>query len=97
VELLFRISVWIYHGLLLAYPRQLRAHFEADMSEVFEDLLREGAEAAGAKGIAATWCTALGELAVAVPARLQPNVILAAGLSFVVSSLITWVFLRAVG
>jgi hypothetical protein len=97
MDLVVRVSVWIYQGLLLVYPPELRARFHADMTEVFADLLQEGAEAAGHRGIAATWCTALGELGVAVPARLQPNLILAAGLSFLVSSLITWVFLRAVG
>ncbi len=97
MELVVRVSVWVYRGLLLAYPRELRAHFDADMTEVFEDLLREHAEAAGLRGIAAIWRSALAELVVAVPARLQPDLIIAAGLSFVLSSLITWVFLRAVG
>jgi hypothetical protein len=97
MELLVRVSVWLYRGLLLVYPRELRSHFDVDMTEGFEDLLRKGADAAGPAGIAAIGSTALVELAVAAPARLQSKVIIATGLSFVVSSPSTWVFLRAVG
>ena len=97
MELVVRVSVWVYRGLLVMYPRELRARFAADMAEVFEDWLRESAKAHGPSAVAAVWSTALAELAVALPAGLEPNVIIAAGLSLVVSSLITWVFLRAVG
>jgi hypothetical protein len=93
-----RFSVWVYRNLLLVYPRELRARFGADMIEVFEDLLCEVAQLGRPKQAAALWCTVLFELAaVAIPARLTPRVIIAGGLSFVVSSLITWVFLHAVG
>ena len=98
MEPVVRVSVWIYRSLLGVYPRDLRTRFSADMAEVFEDLLRDAAEQRGAVGIVDSWRTAFLELVtVAVPAHLKPNVIIAGGLSFVVSSLITWVFLHAVG
>jgi hypothetical protein len=91
-------SVWAYRRLLNVYPRELRARFATDMTEVFEDLLHDAAAQRGVLGIVELWRTAFVEFAtVAVPARLEPNVVIASGLSFVVSSLITWVFLHAVG
>jgi hypothetical protein len=91
-------SVWIYRQLLHVYPRELRAHFSTDMAEIFEDLLHDAASQRGALGITLLWRCAFLELAtVAIPARLQSNQMIAAALSLVVSSLITWVFLRAVG
>jgi hypothetical protein len=91
-------SVWIYRQLLLVYPRELRAHFSNDMAETFEDLLHDAASQRGAFGILSLWRCAFLELAtVAIPARLQSNQMIAAALSLLASSLITWVFLRAVG
>jgi hypothetical protein len=98
MNLVVRVSAWAYRNLLLVYPRDLRDRFGVDMAEVFEDLLCEAAERGGPRGIVVLWYTILIELAaVAIPARLQPNLIIAGGLSFVLSSLITWVFLHAVG
>jgi hypothetical protein len=87
MELVVRVSVWIYQGLLLVYPPELRARFHADNDRGVRRFVARRRGSGWARGIAATWCTALGELGVAVPARLQPNLILAAGLSFLVSSL----------
>ena len=56
MELLVRISVWVYRGLLLVYPGELRARFRTEMTEVFDDLLRESAEAAGPSGVAYGGC-----------------------------------------
>lgn len=98
MKLMIRFSVWVYRNLLLAYPHELRTRFGGDMTEVFEDLLCDVAQQGGPQQIAALWCTVLLELAsVAIPARLTPHRIIAAGLSFLVSSLITWIFLHAVG
>ncbi|MGB7435522.1 MAG: hypothetical protein WBR26_15040 [Candidatus Acidiferrum sp.] len=98
MNLMIRLSVWVYRSLLLVYPHELRARFGADMTEVFEDLLCEAAQQGGPRQIVALWNTVLVELAaVAIPARLTPHVVIAGGLSVVVSSLITWVFLHAVG
>jgi len=93
-----RASVYVYRCLLLVYPRELRARFSTDMAEIFEDLLCEAVDQGGPREVAALWCTVFVEpAAVALPSRLKPNVIIAGGLSFVLSSLITWVFLHAVG
>ena len=93
-----RASVYVYRSLLLVYPRELQARFRTDMAEVFEDLLCEAVDQGGPRDVATLWCTVFVELAtVALPSRLKPNVIIAGRLSFVLSSLITWVFLRAVG
>lgn len=98
MKLLIRLNAWVYRSQLSAYPRELRARFGADMTDVFEDLLCEAARQGGPQQIAALWCTVLVELAaVAIPARLTPHVIIAGSLAFLVSSLITWVFLHAVG
>jgi hypothetical protein len=95
---LVRVSVWVYRRLLPVYPRELRGRFGQDTAEVFEDLLCEAVEQTGAREIAALWCSALVELgSVAIPSRVKPNVVITGGLSFVVSSLITWVFLPAAG
>jgi hypothetical protein len=63
-----RLSSWIYRGLLLFYPCELREDFGDEMTEAFtEDLAR----ARGALGIASVWCCALSELVtIAVPRRL---------------------------
>jgi hypothetical protein len=98
MERIVQATVWIYGKLLLVYPNELRTRFSTDMVEVFEDFLRDAAEQRGAAGIAEMWRTAFVELAtLGLAARLKANVIIAGGLSFVVSSLITWVFLHAVG
>lgn len=95
---LVNVSVWVYRRLLLVYPRDLRCRFGGDMAEVFEDLLCEVLEQDGVRELAAVWCNVLVELAsVAIPARLKPDLLIATALSLLVSSLITWVFLRAVG
>lgn len=98
MERIIHASVWAYRNLLRVYPRELRARFAADMAEVFEDLLHDAAEQGGVAGIVELWRDACVEfVAVALPARLKPDMIMAGGLSFVVSSLITWIFLHAVG
>lgn len=98
MQRIIHTSVWVYRRLLSVYPPELRARFATDMAEVFEDLLHDAAAQRGAAGIVELWRYASVEFAtVAVPARLRPNLIIAASLSFVVSSLITWVFLHAVG
>ena len=98
MERIIHASVWVYQRLLLVYPRELRARFSTDMAEVFEDQLHDASAQRGAAGIVALWRYALVEfVTVAVPERLKPNLIIAGGLSLVLSSLITWVFLHAVG
>lgn len=98
MERMVQVSVCVYRNLLRVYPRELRARFATDMAEVFEDLLQDAATERGTAGIVDLWRNALVEFAtVALPARLKPDVIIAGSLSFVVSSLITWVFLYAVG
>jgi hypothetical protein len=98
MERIVHASVWVYRQLLLVYPRELRARFAVDMAEVFEDSLQDASAQEGTAGIAVLWRSAFVELAtIAIPARMKSNVIIASGLSFLLSSLITWVFLRAVG
>jgi hypothetical protein len=93
-----RWSGRIYGCLLVLYPRELRCRFGADMAEVFEDALRATMVERGASGVADLWYTALWELAsVGLPSRLKTNTIVAGTLSFAVSSLIAWIFFRAVG
>lgn len=98
MEQIVHLSARAYRWLLRVYPQELRARFATDMAEVFEDLLHDALEQRGAAGIVELWRDTLLEFAtVAVPARLKPDVIIAGSLSLVVSSLITWVFLHAVG
>jgi hypothetical protein len=98
MESVVRWSVRIYRHLLILYPHELRCRFGAEMAEVFEDLLCAGMVERGAAGGAALWCTALWEFAsVGIPSRLKASAILAGTLSFAVSSVIAWVFFRAVG
>ncbi len=98
MEWIIRWSGWTYRCLLIAYPRELRRRFGADMIEVFEDQLYEAALQGGRSGIVSLWRTALWELAsVAVPLRLESSMVIAGALSFLVSSAIAWVFFRSVG
>jgi hypothetical protein len=98
MEHFIQASVWVYRKLLAVYPRDVRARFASDMAEIFEDLLHDAAAQRGASGIAVQWRRALLEFAtVALAARLESDLMIAGTLSFVASSLITWVFLHAVG
>lgn len=98
MELMIRWSGWIYGCLLIAYPRELRRRFGADMIEVFEEQLCEAATQCGRSGIVSLWRTALWELAsVAVPSSLESTTVIAGAVSFLVSSAIAWVFFRSVG
>jgi hypothetical protein len=98
MERFIQASVWVYGKLLAVYPREVRVRFASDMTEIFEDLLHDAAAQRGAAGIVVQWRRALLEFAtVALAARLESHLIIAGTLSFVVSSLITWIFLRAVG
>ena len=98
MERIIHVSVGVYQRLVLVYPRELRARFSTDMAEVFEDQLHDASAQRGAAGIVVLWCCALVEfITVGVPERLKSNLIIAGGLSLVLSSLITWFFLRAVG
>ncbi|MGB7731761.1 MAG: hypothetical protein WBL50_27330 [Candidatus Acidiferrum sp.] len=98
MEPIIRWSGWIYGCLLIAYPRELRVRFGADMVEVFEDQLSEAVMQCGRSGIVSLWGTALWELAsVAVPSRLESTAVIAGAVSFLVSSAIAWVFFRSVG
>jgi hypothetical protein len=95
---MIRLSCWIYGRLLNFYPRELRAEFGNDMVEVFEDLLCEVTARRGISGLASVWGTSLWELmSVAMPSRLQKPTVIAGAVSLVVSSVIAWVFFRAVG
>ncbi len=98
MELIIRWSGWIYGCLLIAYPRELRRRFGADMVEVFEDQLYEAAGQRGRSRIISLWRTALWELAsVAIPSRLESTTVIAGAVSLLVSSAIAWVFFRSVG
>jgi hypothetical protein len=98
METVMRWSVRIYGCLLVLYPAELRCRFGVDMAEVFEDVLRAALVERGGSGVADLWCTALWELAsVGLPSRLQTTTIVAGTVSFAVSSLIAWIFFRAVG
>jgi hypothetical protein len=98
MERIVRWSGWIYGYLLIAYPRELRRRFGANMVEVFEDQLYEAGVQRGRLGIVSLWRTALWELAsVAIPSRLESTTVIAGTVSFLVSSAIAWIFFRSVG
>jgi hypothetical protein len=77
MEFLIRWSSWIYGCLLIAYPRELRRRFGADVIEVFEEQLCEAAMQCGRSGIVSLWCTALWELASVAASRLESTTVIA--------------------
>jgi hypothetical protein len=98
MELMIRLSGLIYRWLLVFYPAELRCRFGADMVEVFEDLIEDAVVERGATGIVWLWSTVLCEfVTVGLPSRLSTGAVIAVTLSFAVSSVIAWVFFRAVG
>jgi hypothetical protein len=93
---IIRGSRMAYSGLLMCYPRELRRRFGAEMTDLFETVLREAVVERGAAGIASSWGLALWELlTVAVPLRLTSNAVIAGALSFLVSSTLFLLFFQA--
>jgi hypothetical protein len=98
MELMIRLSGLIYRWLLLLYPAELRCRFGVDMVEVFEDLISDAVVERGVLGIVWLWSTVFWEfVSVGLPSPLTTSAVIAATLSFTVSSVIAWVFFRAVG
>jgi hypothetical protein len=84
---LLQFSRMIYSRLLVFYPRDLRAKFGSEMTDVFEELLRDATVRHGSAGVVAVWGSALWELLiVASPLRLENKTLMAGALSFLTSS-----------
>jgi hypothetical protein len=82
-----QFSRMIYFRLLVFYPRDLRARFGSEMTDVFEALLRDAAFRDGFAGVVTMWRWALWELlTVASASRLESRTLMAGGLSFLTSS-----------
>lgn len=98
MELTVRMSSRMYRYLVYLYPGELRGRFGVSMVEVFEDQLAEERLRSGISGIVSVWRTALWEVASAgVLARLNSTAMIAGTLSFLLASIIAWVFFRTVG
>ena len=91
-----QLSRFAYSRLLAFYPRDLRSRFEAEMIDVFEQLLRDAVVREGWAGVVALWRSALYELlTVAAPSRLQNTALMAGALSFLVTSTLFFAFFSA--
>jgi hypothetical protein len=96
MEKIIPASCRVYGRLLIFYPGEFRRRFGAEMTQLFEELLRDAAQR-GPIAIISLWRSALWELlSVAAPLRLQNAAVIAGALSFVASSLLFLAFFRAV-
>jgi hypothetical protein len=95
-----RIVRWnraVYTGLLILYPADFRHKFGAEMADVFEAMIHDAIVERGPAGIIRLWQSALWEcLTVAMGSRLASHVAIAGAISFLLSSLLTLFFFRAV-
>jgi hypothetical protein len=70
MTLLVRSSSWIYSGILLIYPYELRDKFGVEMAAVFADDLADACRTRRFAPVARVWWHALAELpAIAIPGR----------------------------
>ncbi|MGA3318449.1 MAG: hypothetical protein ABSC64_18685 [Candidatus Korobacteraceae bacterium] len=91
------INCLAYRALLAAYPSGLRRRFGAEMVQVFADQVSEEWKQYGVLGVARVWLTATWEVvSVAVPLRLSHPSVIAAALSFIVSSALFLGLFRAI-
>jgi len=82
--------------LVILYPRDLRRSFREEMTEVFDEQLREAWEESGFTGFLRVWLCALRELlCVALPAQLAQPVVVVPALSLISNSFLFLVILRA--
>ena len=85
-----------YGLLVILYPRDLRRHFGEEMTEVFDQQLREAWDQRGLAGLLRVWLWAIGELlCVALPAQLAQPIIVVPTLSLISNSFLFLVILRA--
>jgi len=92
-----RLSRVVYSGLLIFYPGDLHRKFGAEMTDVFQAVLRDAILQRGPAGMISLWRCALWELlTVAVPLRLASNAAIAGAISFLASSVLVLAFFRAV-
>jgi len=92
-----RLSRVAYAGLLIFYPGDLRQRFGAEMTDVFQAVMRDAILQRGPAGMISLWRCALWELlTVAVPLRLASNAAIAGAISFFASSVLVLAFFRAV-
>lgn len=94
---IIRISRLAYSRLLFFYPGDLRREFGVEMTEVFEDSLREAMKRRGPAGLAASWRSAVWELiTVAGPSHLVNPTVIAGAISLLAASVLFLVFFRFV-
>jgi len=90
-------SCSVYAVLLFAYPSDFRHHVSGEMKETFACQLRGAWERDGLDGAWAVWRLALWELfSVAIPLQMQNSIVIAAGLSVMVSSASALLFFRSI-
>jgi len=58
------VSVRVYRGLLVAYPKRFRDHYETHMVQVFQDSLREAYHHNGTPGVIDLWLHTFADLIV---------------------------------
>jgi hypothetical protein len=92
-----RVSCFVYGLLLRLYPGEFRRRFGAEMWQVFAEQMRGERQRRGFRGTLFVWQTAAWEImSVAVPLQLRNSIMIAAALSFVLSSVLCLAFFRAV-
>ena len=64
-----RFSVWLYRGLLIAYPLAFRRRYGAQMVQLFRDCCREATATDGSVGLLRYWLIACGDLIVSALAE----------------------------
>jgi hypothetical protein len=70
---ILRLSCRLYGWLLVLYPSRLRSRFGEEMTDVFEQQIREAWQLNLFPGVARVWSSAAEELLlVALPARFTP-------------------------
>ncbi len=96
MERIIRVSCRLYGHLLIFYPGEFRRRFAAEMTQLFEEMLRHAAQR-GPIAIISLGLSALWELlSVAAPLRLQNASVIAGALSLIASSILFLAFFRAV-
>ena len=92
-----RVSCFVYGLLLRLYPGEFRRRFGAEMWQVFAEQMHGERQRRGFRGTLFVWQTAAREIiSAAVPLQLRSSIVIAAALSFVLSSILCLAFFRAV-
>jgi hypothetical protein len=92
-----QVSCFVYGLLLRLYPGEFRRRFGAEMRQIFAEQMQMERRRRGFRGTLFVWLTVTREvISAALPLQLRSSIMIAAALSFLLSSILCLAFFRAV-